>query len=227
MRAARWALIGTMTVVALACGSGGRVLPRYMRASVERDYPACRGRVRGYELGNMQYRVTSCGLDVVYQCPGGRQECYQIGQTAGGYATQYPAQPQQQGAGVIVVTGGVSGSETITAYPAQPVQTDAQQVQAQPATTTTTAQPAAAAPTREQVEAGVGQWVDSHRAEILSCTGTPAALVEVTWDASGTPVVALGGEMHGSTGEPCVARVLSGVVFNTGGQAGSIRHVVQ
>jgi hypothetical protein len=217
MRGARWVGIAVVGITAIACARYP-VLPRNVRESVHRDHPSCGGRhIRGLDLGGGRYQVLGCDLNVVYVCPTGphsRWRACMPEQTAGGYAAATsPAQPV-----TIVVTGGVQGPQTIQSYPAQP----APQAAPPPAPAQ-----AWAAPTAEQIEAGVGQWIDSHRAEILACTGTPAALVEVTWDATGIPAVALGGEMRGSPGEPCVAQVLSGVQLNVAGQPGSIRHVVQ
>jgi len=226
-----------VAATAIACGGGYPLLPRNVREAVHRDHPSCRGRhIRGLDLGDGRYQVLGCDLNVVYVCPTGPHSRWRTcapEQTAGGYAVATaPAQPV-----TIVVTGGAQGPQTIQSYPAQPApapyQAQPAPAQAAPAQAAPAqaapaqAAPATAVPTAEQIEAGVGQWIDSHRAEILSCTGTPAALVEVSWDATGIPVVALGGEMHGSAGEPCVAQALSGVQLNVGGQPGSVRHVVQ
>lgn len=237
MGGARWVGIALVAVTAVACGSRYPLLPRHVRNAVHRDHPTCRGRhIRGLELGGERYQVLGCDLNVVYVCPSGPHSRWGTcvpEPTAGGYAAATaPAQPV-----TIVVTGGAQGPQTIQSYPAQPAQ-PAYPAQAEPAQTYPPAQPAQAypaqqppaayaAPTPEQIEAGVAQWIDSHRAEILACTGTAAALVEVTWDATGIPVVALGGEMRGSAGEPCVAGVLSGVQLAVAGQPGSVRHVVQ
>lgn len=227
MHKERWVGIAVLAIASIACGSRGpRVLPRTVRLSVQRDYPDCRGRdIRGYELGSHRYQVTGCGLDVVYLCPGRRRPCVPE-QAAGAYVV---AAPPSAAIGVIVVTGGASGPETIQTYPAQyPAGTaSAGATAAATASAGPTSSPApASAPSREQIEAGIGAWIDTHASEILQCTGTQAALIEVRWDASGAPAIALGGEMHGSPGEPCVQRVLSGVQLNVGGQAGSVRHVV-
>ena len=229
MRGARWVGVAMVVVTAIACGGRYPLLPRNVRESVHRDHPTCRGRhIRGVDLGGGRYQVLGCDLNVVYVCPTGPHSRWQScmpEQTAGGYAVATaPAQPV-----TIVVTGGVQGPQTIQSYPAQPAQAQAQPPQAYAAPQAEAAPQAQAAgvPTPEQIEAGVGQWIDSHRAEILACTGTPAALVEVAWDATGIPAVTLGGEMRGSQGEPCVAGVLSGVQLNVAGQPGSVRHVVQ
>ncbi len=219
-----------LSFLAIACGHRGPrtasypVLPRNVRESVHRDYRHCAGRdVRGMDLGNGQYRVLACGLDVVYACPIGRHSRWQTCQQAGGGMAMVGAQPVTGGATVTVYTVDGSGSVATTAQPA---------VVATPAPAPATVQPTAPAttgpvPTPEQVEAGVRQWIDSQRASILACTQTQAALVEVSWTTTGTPSVALGGELHGTPGEGCVATALSGVQFNSGGQAGALRHVVQ
>lgn len=198
-------------------------LPRNLRESVHRDHPTCRGRgIRGREIGPGQWEIDVCGAALAYYvCPTGPQSrwrrCTQQPATSGGQVVA--AQPQPT---YVVVTGGAQGTQTIVAAAAPAA--------AAPAPTSApapSASPPAAAPTMEQIEAAVRQWLDSHRAEILACTRTAAALVEVRWNAQGVPSVALGGEMHGSAGEPCVVQALSGVQFAVAGQAGAIRHVVQ
>ena len=191
MRGARWVGVAMVVVTAIACGGRYPLLPRNVRESVHRDHPTCRGRhIRGVDLGGGRYQVLGCDLNVVYVCPTGPHSRWQScmpEQTAGGYAVATaPAQPV-----TIVVTGGVQGPQTIQSYPAQPAQAQAQPPQAQ-AYAAPQAQ-AAGVPTPEQIEAGVGQWIDSHRAEILACTGTPAAWL--TSERSALDGAALRGRM--------------------------------
>lgn len=202
----RWGLAMFVIAAVSACGARSpyRVLPRNVRASVERDFPDCRGReVRGVDLGGSRYQVVACGLDVVYACAADRRrDC------------------QMEGTGVVAVSGG---GEVPAAY-AQP---QPQPVQVLQTTPTQTAEPAPAQPSREQVEQVIRTWLDTQRATILGCTQTQAALVEVQWTAEGAPTIALGGEMHGSPGETCVVQRLAGVQFQNVGTAGELRHVIQ
>ena len=225
--------------IGTACGGRYRGLPRNVRESVHRDYPDCRGRhVRGEDLGGGRYHVVACGLDVVYACATGPHSRWQGCQMEGnGVVVAGGGQP----IGVVVVT---SGREVPPAYAqaqpqplvlqtqpaeAQTVQTQTQPAQTQPAQTQPAqpAQQAAAQPSTEQVEGVIRQWLDSQRATILGCTQTQAALVEVAWTDAGVPTIALGGEMHGSPGEGCVAQQLAGVQFQNVGRAGQLRHVIQ
>ena len=221
--------LAAFAIVITACGAGRRyrVLPRNVRESVHRDYPDCRGRhVRGENLGGGRYRVVACGLDVVYACATGPHSRWRGCQMEGSGVVVAGAQP----VGVVVVT--TTGGEVPPAY-TQPqvmvLETQPAPAQSQPPTVQAEAAPQqpAAAPSSEQVEGVIRQWLDSQRATILGCTQTQAALVEVSWTDAGVPTVALGGEMHGSPGESCVAQQLAGVQFQNVGRAGQLRHVIQ
>jgi len=217
----RWLRGLGLALLVVGCG-GSRGMPRALSASIARDYPGCVGvPMRAVVLDPMHYEVLGCGIDVVYTCPRGARgraaACGQVGPMGGGPAAAQP---------YVLVQGGTSGAETIPppppAYvgaaapaPAAPVQPTAQvTVEAPP-------------PTMDQIEAAVAQWLDQNRAAILGCTRTPAALVEVSWTAAGATSITLGGEMHGSPGEPCVVQALGSVRLHVGGQAGQTRHVVQ
>ena len=217
--------------------TGLALMPRVVRESVHRDYAYCGGRdVRGIAMGNGQYRIVACGLDVVYQCPVGRhsrwRRCDRVGTVAAAtvpasYAQPAPAPAAASGGTVtvITVTGSAGGQVYTTDGSAGATATATAPAATAPAATAPTT--SAPAPTREQVETGIRGWLDSQRTAILSCTQTEAALVDVAWTAEGTPGIALGGELHSTAGEQCVVAALGGVRFNTGGTEGTLRHVIQ
>jgi hypothetical protein len=223
--------IGLAVVIAaltlgVGCGrrSQYRTLPRNVRESVHRDYPDCRGRdMRGADLGDGRYRVVACGLDVIYECSAGPHSRWRTCHLAGG----------APGASVVYASGG----EVPLAYqqpaPAAPTATavvtvDPMAPPPQPAAPTpSAAAPTAPTPGGEQVELALRGWLDTQRATILGCTGTPAALVEVAWTADGVPTIALGGEMHGTPAEACVVRSLPRVQLQNAGGPGALRHVIQ
>jgi len=223
-------VVALASVASAACGSRSTqveypVLPRNVRESVHRDHPDCRGReIRGLDLGNGYYRVLACGLDVVYVCPVGPHSrwrpCYP--DTRGGAAT---AAGSSQPTSVIIVTPNAT-SDTASA---------AQGTQSAGVAGASSSGPIAGGgdattspvPTREEVEIAIRQWLDANRATILGCTGTAAAVVEVRWNAHGTPTIRLEGSLHRTPGERCVIQALSNAQFQVGGQAGRIQHVVQ
>lgn len=234
MSTTRWMMIVGLTLsLATACGARDGFtarLPRNVRESAHRDFPEqCRGRgIRGRELGGGRFEIVcqDAAVHVVYACPGSRWGSCVVEQTSGGMVAIGP-QPQQPV--LVQVTGGVAmqPGTTVQVTSAPSYTTDGTGQPVAQAAVQPTAQPAGPAPTMAQIEAGIHGWIDSNRAAILACTQTPAALVDVSWTAQGVPAVALGGEMHGTAGEPCVQQTLANVVFSVGGQAGAIRHVVQ
>lgn len=204
-------VLGAVALGTVACGRGDglRRLPRYVTTSVHRDFPDCGRRdVRGRDLGGGRFEVVGCGMDIVYACPRHAARwrgCELEQQQQPAYAVvQQPMQQQPQGAVVVVTAGG--------------------QVEQQQQVLVT---PQAQTPQQQATEATVRQWLDGSRAQILACTQTQAALIEVTWDATGVPTIMLGGEMRGTPGENCVRQQLGAVQFQNTGGPGQVRHVIQ